>query len=63
MEDMRSLVIPIPSIPVQKRIVEVLDSFDKICSDLSIGLPAEIDARQKQYEYYRNKLLSFKGKN
>lgn len=56
------VLIPIPSMPVQKRIVEVLDNFDKICSDLGIGLPAEIEARQKQYEYYRNKLLSFKEK-
>ena len=45
-----------------KKMLEVLDNFDKICSDLGIGLPAEIEARQKQYEYYRNKLLSFKEK-
>ena len=44
---------------VQKRIVEVLDSFDKICADLNIGLPAELDARQKQYEFYRDQLLTF----
>ena len=44
---------------MQQRIVNVLDNFDAICSDLKIGLPAEIDARKKQYEYYRDKLLSF----
>lgn len=54
-----SLPIPIPSLEVQKRLVEVLDNFDAICSDLKIGLPAEIEARQKQYEYYRDKLLTF----
>ena len=52
--------VAIPSLDVQKRIVNVLDNFDAICSDLNIGLPAEIEARQKQYEYYRDKLLSFK---
>ena len=52
--------IPLPSLEIQKRLVEVLDNFDAICSDLNIGLPAEIEARQKQYEYYRDKLLTFK---
>lgn len=51
--------IPVPSVPVQERIVEVLDYFEAICSDLGIGLPAEIEKRQKQYEYYRDKLLKF----
>ena len=50
--------IPLPPLEVQKRIVEVLDNFEKICNDLNIGLPAEIEARQKQYEYYRNIFLS-----
>lgn len=54
------LVIPLPPINEQERIVEILDRFDKLCNDLSEGLPAEIDARQKQYEYYRDKLLRFK---
>ncbi len=49
-----------PPLDVQERIVNVLDNFDAICSDLKIGLPAEIEARQKQYEYYRDKLLQFK---
>ena len=52
--------VPVPPLDVQNRIVNVLDNFEKICSDLNIGLPAEIEARKKQYEYYRDKLLSFK---
>lgn len=52
--------VPIPSLEVQDRIINVLDNFDAICSDLNIGLPAEIEARQKQYECYRDKLLTFK---
>lgn len=51
--------VSVPSPEVQKRLVEVLDNFDAICTDLNIGLPAEIEARQKQYEYYRDKLLTF----
>lgn len=54
--------IPIPSLEEQQRIVDILDRFDKLCNDLSEGLPAEIAARQKQYEYYRDKLLTFKEK-
>ncbi len=52
--------IPLPSMEVQRRYADVLDNFEKICNDLNIGLPAEIEARQKQYEYYREKLLNFK---
>lgn len=52
--------ITIPSKDIQKSVVEVLDNFDKICNSLMDGLPAEIEARQKQYEYYRDKLLTFK---
>lgn len=55
----KAFLIPLPPLSVQQRIVNVLDNFDAICSDLKIGLPAEIDARKKQYEYYRDKLLSF----
>ena len=51
--------VPIPPLEEQKRIVEILDRFDKLCNDISEGLPAEIEARQKQYEYYRDKLLTF----
>lgn len=54
--------VAIPSLDVQSRIVNVLDNFDAICTDLSSGFPAEIEARQKQYEYYRDKLLSFEEK-
>jgi len=56
------LQVPIPSLTVQLKIVNVLDKFDKITNDISIGLPAEIIARRKQYEYYRDRLLSFKEK-
>ena len=54
------VVIAIPAMREQERIVSILDRFDTLCNDLSAGLPAEIEARQKQYEYYRDKLLSFK---
>ena len=51
--------IPVPSLEIQSRIVQVLDNFDMVCNDLSIGLPKEIELRQKQYEYFREKLLTF----
>ena len=51
--------ITVPSINEQKRIVGILDRFDALCNDLTSGLPAEIEARTKQYEYYREKLLAF----
>ena len=54
------LKIPIIPMEQQQRIVDILDRFDKLCNDISEGLPAEIEARQKQYEYYRDKLLTFK---
>lgn len=54
--------VVLPPMEVQERIVRVLDNFDAICFDLGIGLPAEIEKRQKQYEYYREKLLTFDGK-
>jgi len=54
-----SLRLPFPPLEEQARIVEILDKFDALTSDLSQGLPAEITARQKQYEYYRDKLLNF----
>lgn len=60
--ELKKVEIPIPSLDVQNHIVQVLDNFDAICTDLSSGLPAEIEARQKQYEYYREKLLSFEEK-
>lgn len=58
--NLENLTAPIPSIKEQERIVSVLESFNTICNDLSTGLPAEIEARRKQYEYYRDKFLSFK---
>jgi anti-codon nuclease masking agent (prrB) len=58
----RMLDVKVPIIPLveQNRIVVTLDKFEKLTSDISVGLPAEIEARRKQYEYYRNKLLTFK---
>ena len=52
--------VPVPPLEVQQRIVDILDRFDTLCNDITSGLPAEIEARQKQYEYYRDKLLTFK---
>jgi len=52
--------VPVPPLAEQERIVAILDRFNVLCNDLTSGLPAEIAARQKQYEYYRDKLLSFK---
>lgn len=54
--------IPIPILKTQRieTIVDILDRFDALCNDITSGLPAEIEARQKQYEYYRDKLLTFK---
>lgn len=52
--------IPVPPLEEQERIVSILDRFDALCNDLSSGLPAEIEARKKQYEYYRDRLLTFK---
>ena len=49
----------LPSIDEQKRIAEILDRFDALCNDISQGIPAEIEARRKQYEHYRDKLLTF----
>ena len=61
--NLESIMIPLPTLEEQERIVEILDRFDKLCNDLSEGLPAEIEARQKQYEYYRDKLLQFEIRN
>lgn len=59
MEKIRQFKIPVPSLEIQSRIVQVLDNFDTVCHDLNIGLPKEIELRQKQYEYFREKLLTF----
>ena len=55
----KNYLIPIPSLAEQERIAAILDRFERLTTDLQIGLPAEIAAVQEQYEYYRNKLLSF----
>ncbi|MCQ2345640.1 MAG: restriction endonuclease subunit S [Paludibacteraceae bacterium] len=62
-KDLRGLVIPIPSLEEQERIANILDRFDTLTNDLSAGLPAEIEARKRQYEHYRDKLLTFKRKD
>ena len=59
-DKLNDIIIPVPPLEEQERIVSILDRFDKLCNDISEGLPAEIEARQKQYEYYRDKLLMFK---
>lgn len=58
-DKLNGIVIMLPSLEKQAEIVSVLDRFDALCNDLSSGLPAEIEARKKQYEFYRDKLLSF----
>lgn len=58
-KSMENFIFPIPSLIRQQRIVSILDKFEALVSDLTEGLPAEIAAVQEQYEYYRNKLLSF----
>ena len=58
--DLKTIQLNIPPLKVQEKIVSILDRFEKLCNDISEGLPAEIEARQKQYEYYRDKLLNFK---
>ena len=60
MGELKKISIPLPALDEQRRIVAILDRFDALCNDLTSGLPAEIAARQKQYEYYRDKLLTFK---
>jgi type I restriction enzyme S subunit len=60
---MEKVVIPIPSLETQHAIVAILDRFDALTSDLTQGLPAEIAARQRQYEYYRDRLLTFREKS
>lgn len=60
--DIEKIIIPLPSLEEQERIVSILDNLYNLVNDLSQGLPAEIEARQQQYEYYRDKLLTFKKK-
>ena len=59
---LESYQIPVPPIEQQKKITAILDRFDKLCNDLTSGIPAEINARKKQYAFYRDKLLTFTQK-
>lgn len=59
-EEFKAFQIPIPPLATQEKIVSILDKFHALTTDLTSGIPAELEARKKQYEYYRNKLLTFK---
>ena len=61
-DNLNKIPIPVPPLSEQQRIVDILDRFDALTTDITAGLPAEIEARRKQYEYYRDKLLTFKQK-
>lgn len=58
--DIKSAEVYIPTPERQEKIADILDRFEILCNDIESGIPAEIAARQKQYEYYRDKLLIFK---
>ncbi|MBQ5479722.1 MAG: restriction endonuclease subunit S [Acetobacter sp.] len=60
LKDTETFKIPLPPLEIQHKVVEILDKFDTLTTSLTEGIPAEIEARRKQYHYYRNKLLSFK---
>ncbi|MDE6886208.1 MAG: restriction endonuclease subunit S [Helicobacteraceae bacterium] len=60
-KNLQDFQISLPPLEVQEEIVSILDKFDTLVNDLSKGIPAEIKARDKQYEYYRNRLLDFKA--
>ena len=60
--DLKKISIPIPPLAEQQRIVSILDRFDTLTTDLTQGLPAEMEKRRQQYEFYRDKLLTFKRK-
>ncbi|GAA7866304.1 hypothetical protein HpCOL240_07580 [Helicobacter pylori] len=60
---LQNFLIPIPPLEIQQEIVKILDQFSALTTDLLAGIPAEIKARKKQYEYYREKLLAFKPLN
>ncbi len=61
-EQLSRFIVSVPPLPVQNEIVRILDQFDTLVNDIKQGLPAEISARRQQYEYYRDKLLTFKEK-
>ena len=58
-ENLAKILIPVPTREKQDRIVAILDKFDVLTNSIAEGLPREIELRRKQYEYYRDKLLSF----
>lgn len=58
-KDFKNISIPVPPLPVQEEIVRILDSFTSLTAELQTKLQAELQARQKQYEYYRDQLLTF----
>ena len=58
-KNLAKISIPVPPLSIQEKIVHVLDNFDTVCNDLNIGLPKEIELRQKQYEYFRDQLLTY----
>ncbi len=60
-KDLAKIRVPIPPLAAQEHIVGILDKFNTLVNDISVGLPAEIQVRRKQYEYYRGKLLDFKS--
>lgn len=62
-KNLNKIEIPLPSLEKQARIVAILDRFDALCNALTHGLPAEIEARQKQYAHYRDQLLTFPAKD
>ena len=59
-EQIENILIPLPPVEIQNEIVNILDQFNDLTNSISLGLPKEIELRKQQYEYYRNKLLSFK---
>jgi type I restriction enzyme S subunit len=59
-DKLRKVQVQIPSIKVQSDVAKLLDNFEQLVNDVSVGLPGEIKARRLQYNYYRNKLLTFK---
>ena len=62
-DKLKGVIIPLPTIEKQRQIADKLDGFDALVNDIAEGIPAEIEARQKQYEYYRDRLLDFKRKD